>query len=146
MKGKKILIADDNAINIQLAKCFLLKWGLDISIANNGIEAYEATLTNDFDFILMDIHMPLMCGIVASQKIRSFEKAHNLTAKPIIAFTADVFIEEEVFIQNEINTTLYKPFKADDLKNLLLSFLKPSSVAKVSGKFSFLTLPQTSIS
>lgn len=130
IQGKRVLVADDNPVNLQLAKSLLSKWEVIVDTAANGYEALEAFKNGQYDCILMDIHMPVMSGLDASRSIREFEKSNHQRTTPIIAFTADVFIEESVFQEMEINTKLYKPFDAKELKHLLTSLILQKSEAE----------------
>ena len=85
LKGKKILIAEDNNINQVLIKAMMAKTNADITIVENGLLAFEAVGSERFDLVLMDIHMPIMDGIEANQQIKTI-----LPNLPIIALTANV--------------------------------------------------------
>ena len=86
LRGLRILLTDDNAINRQVIKLFLQPQGCDIAEATNGKEALDKIATGDFDVVLMDIHMPVMDGKEAVQRIRANDKWSSL---PVIALTAD---------------------------------------------------------
>ncbi len=85
LKGKKILIAEDNNINQVLIKAMMAKTNADITIVENGLLAFEAVQLELFDLVFMDIHMPVMDGIEANQQIKTI-----LPNLPIIALTANV--------------------------------------------------------
>ncbi|MDP2487293.1 PAS domain-containing hybrid sensor histidine kinase/response regulator [Pseudoalteromonas marina] len=85
LKGKKILIAEDNNINQVLIKAMMAKTNADITIVENGLLAFDAVQLELFDLVLMDIHMPVMDGIEANQQIKTI-----LPNLPIIALTANV--------------------------------------------------------
>ena len=87
----KILIADDNPVNLDLATRLLRKKGHEITSAENGKEAVELFLQGSFDVILMDLEMPVIGGIEAARQIRAKEKALSVKTPaytPIIAMTA----------------------------------------------------------
>jgi protein-histidine pros-kinase len=87
----KILIADDNPVNLDLATRLLRKKGHEITSAENGKEAVELFLKDSFDVILMDLEMPVIGGIEAARQIRAKEKALSVETPaytPIIAMTA----------------------------------------------------------
>jgi len=87
----KILIADDNPVNLDLITRLLKKRGHEVTIAENGKEAVDIFLQGPFDVILMDLEMPVIGGIEAARQIRAKEKALSVETPaytPIIAMTA----------------------------------------------------------
>ena len=109
MKGKKVLVVEDNKIN-QLITCKILhKHEIITDVANNGEIAVEKSHTNKYDLILMDIHMPGISGVEASKQIRKFD-----TKTPIIALTAVTLSDHiEEFYANGINDVIPKPYKEE---------------------------------
>lgn len=90
LMGKTILLAEDNDINKMLVTACLTKSGAKVDHAANGALAVELYKTGKYDAVLMDMHMPILDGIEATIKIRSFEKNQNKNnATKIIALTAD---------------------------------------------------------
>jgi signal transduction histidine kinase/CheY-like chemotaxis protein len=113
--GKKVLIVDDNKINVLIVKRFLKLWGIDSQEAENGKIALDMVRENDYDLILMDIQMPVMDGYESTKEIRSIpgEKYQKL---PIIALTASSLIEaREKAIAVGMNDLINKPFDQKDL-------------------------------
>ena len=114
-KRSKALIVDDNKLNILIAKKYLELWEWDYDSAYNGFEAVEKVQNQDFDIVLMDLHMPEMDGLKATEIIRKLDdmKYQNL---PIIGLTASVekFVEEKVHSVG-FNDLLVKPFKPEEL-------------------------------
>ncbi|MEO0327825.1 MAG: response regulator [Pseudomonadota bacterium] len=92
-KSKNILLAEDNDINAMLARTILEKAGHRVTRANNGSEAvslfHERLSSDSFDFILMDLQMPIMDGADAMDEIRAYEESQGLTTIPIVILTAD---------------------------------------------------------
>jgi len=87
----KILLADDNPINLDLTTRLLEKKGHEVTTAENGQEAVDLFLKGSFDVILMDLEMPIISGIEAARQIRAKEKASSIDTPaytPIIAMTA----------------------------------------------------------
>jgi signal transduction histidine kinase/CheY-like chemotaxis protein len=90
LRGKRILLTDDVAINRQVIKLFLAPQGCEMVEATNGLEALERLAESTFDVVLLDVHMPVMDGRIAIQRIRSSpEPWRNI---PVIALTADAMI------------------------------------------------------
>lgn len=120
---KRILLVEDNPLNQQLALSILERKGYEVVTAINGLEGLEVYAGGKhFDLILMDLQMPVMDGIEASGKIRSFESENNRHATPIIAVTAHPEeLENERLRQAGINGHLQKPYTADALINIVQS-------------------------
>ncbi|NLQ18956.1 PAS domain S-box protein [Marinomonas sp. M1K-6] len=95
IKPKKILIADDIEQNLTLLTLLLKRHGHAIFVAKDGLEAVEQFKSIQPDLILMDIQMPKMDGLMATQIIRQYEKEKQLSHTPIIALTANVLIEDK---------------------------------------------------
>ena len=108
--NKKVMIVEDNKINQMITKKILEKKKMICTVVDNGMDAIKYASEEDFDIILMDIHMPGISGIEATKKIREFNKT-----VPIIALTA-ITIEEnlEDFYKAGFNEFIPKPFKAED--------------------------------
>lgn len=96
---KRILLADDVEQNLTLLTILLKRHGHAIFFAKDGIDAVEQFKMVKPDIILMDIQMPKMDGLTATQIIRSYEKENQLTHTPIIALTANVLIEDRLDAQ-----------------------------------------------
>ena len=114
-----ILVAEDNPMNTLLMKKLLAKWDITPDFAANGEDAVKLFSTNNYDLILMDIHMPILDGFEATALIRN--DADQLKAKtPIIALTASVALDaREKIAQAGINDFVSKPFNPDELKDKL---------------------------
>ena len=92
LRGKRILLAEDNEVNQQVATAFLQSAGLEVSVACNGLQAVEMAQSGQFAVILMDMHMPEMDGLEATRQIRSIPACART---PIIAMTAAVMQEDK---------------------------------------------------
>lgn len=125
LKGKKFLLVDDNNINRLVAKRLLVSRGMLVDEAEDGTEAVEIIekcSAGDYDLIFMDIQMPVMNGYDAADRIR--ELGTPLSDIPIIAMTADAFEEDrERCLQHGMNEHVAKPFKIDELIEILYSLL-----------------------
>ncbi len=120
----KVLLAEDNEINKLIAKTMLNRWGFTTTMAKDGEEAVAEVVRNDFDFILMDIHMPNKDGITATKDIR--ELSHPVKKSlPIIALTANTQIGvNDKYIELGMDGYLSKPFKEIELYNLIADILE----------------------
>ena len=109
----RILLAEDNLVNQQVATAMLVKRGHQVDVVGNGREAVDAIGTHDYDLVLMDIQMPEMDGFAATQAIRALPRGRSL---PIIALTAHALSgERERCLDRGMTGYLAKPFKAHDL-------------------------------
>ena len=112
-KKTKVLVAEDNPVNKKLITILLQKLGFEGEIVSNGKEAVEKAMNEDFDICLMDIHMPVMSGIEATEEIR---KRGNTTL-PIVALTADVSKEgRERCLRSGMDDFLSRPVKPGKLE------------------------------
>ena len=84
--GVKVMVAEDNAINMSIARRFLMKWGIEVKEAYNGKQAVDLFSQHEFDLVLIDLEMPEMDGITALGEIKKINPA-----VPAIAFTAAVY-------------------------------------------------------
>jgi len=110
-KGKKVLLVEDNLINIMVGKQILEKAKLKVSVANDGASAVKMVKEASFDIVLMDIQMPIMDGYAATLEIRKFNKKI-----PILALSASVFMEvKEKISKCGMNGFIFKPFNPEDL-------------------------------
>ncbi|KAF8990572.1 hypothetical protein BDQ17DRAFT_1371736 [Cyathus striatus] len=120
-----ILLAEDNLVNQKLAVKILEKYGHSVEIAENGslaIDAFKARVLQNkpFDIILMDVSMPFMGGMEATEHIRNYETAIGLSRIPIIALTAHAMIgDRERCIQAGMDDHITKPLRRGDLLNAI---------------------------
>ncbi|NOU39524.1 MAG: response regulator [Ferruginibacter sp.] len=119
LNGLRILVAEDNNINVLVLKRFLEKWGIAYKVAQNGKLALDLLEKEPFDLILMDIHMPEMDGEEATKIIR--EKTNtSYNNIPIIALTANASSEmQNKLLSNGFTNYISKPFNPDILFKLL---------------------------
>jgi signal transduction histidine kinase len=112
IRGVRVLIVEDNEINVTILRGFLLKWGIRVKEASNGIHALELLKYHTFDLILMDLEMPEMNGYTAANIIRETDKII-----PIIAFTATLLEDMNKLIsEGGFNDYMLKPFRPVELK------------------------------
>ncbi len=111
--GKKILVAEDNLTNQEIAKAVLEGTGIQVTIANNGREAVQAIQNNSFELVLMDIQMPEMDGYSATKTIRNLPGFADL---PIIAMTAHALKgDKEKCLDAGMNGYVTKPINQKKL-------------------------------
>ena len=123
IRGARVLLAEDNEINQQVAKEILEQAGLEVSIANNGKEAVEMVRAANFDMVLMDLQMPVMGGFEATREIRRDERFKDL---PIIAMTAHAMAgDHEKSLEAGMNDHVTKPIDPDQLLSTLIKWIKP---------------------
>jgi PAS domain S-box-containing protein len=129
LKDYRILVVEDNEFNQQVAIELLEKSGATVELANNGQEGVSAALSGDFDLILMDMQMPVMDGVTATQIIRQ-EKAEF--ALPIIAMTANVLAEErDRCLAAGMHDFISKPIDPDCLLETINRWLPINRVSNV---------------
>ncbi|OIP45390.1 MAG: two-component system sensor histidine kinase/response regulator [Flavobacteriaceae bacterium CG2_30_31_66] len=118
-EGKKVLLVEDNLINVMVGKQILEKENLIVDVANNGLIAVEKVQKNNYDVILMDIQMPVMDGYTASIEIRKFNKEI-----PILALSASIFMEvKDKINESGMNGFIFKPFDPKELLKEIDTFI-----------------------
>jgi PAS domain S-box-containing protein len=126
-RGLSVLIAEDNDINALLARALLVRLGHRPTIASNGaaaLESWRAALSAGapYDLILMDVHMPEVDGLEATQRIRAAEVETGAARTPIVALTANAFGEErEACLLAGMDAFLVKPLDRERLADILAS-------------------------
>jgi len=124
---KRVLVAEDVELNQYLAKHILESWDFEVAIAGNGKEAIERLEASAFDCILMDVQMPEMDGIEATQRIRQLTDPQK-AAIPIIALTANALKgDSEKYLAAGMNDYLAKPFDEQGLFRVISRNLAQSS-------------------
>ena len=110
----KILVVEDSQVNQMVVIQFLRQWNNQAICVNDGLEAVEILQKENFDVVLMDIHMPNMDGIEATQEIRKFNQD-----LPIIALTATVSDMKDKIGKVGMNGIVHKPFNPQQLYDAL---------------------------
>jgi CheY-like chemotaxis protein len=125
--GMKLLLAEDNALNAEIAQCLLEEAGAVVTTAENGqmaLDLFRSKPTGTFDAILMDVMMPIMNGIDATKAIRALERPDAKTI-PIIAMTANAYAEDvRATREAGMNAHLSKPINAYIICRTLYGFYK----------------------
>lgn len=119
LEGVRVLIAEDNKVNMSVAKRFLNKWGVVVGEAVNGREAVEKFRKGSYDLMLIDLEMPEMDGPSALKEIRRFNKS-----VPAMAFTAAVYdnMENDLLKKGFIDY-IHKPFRPEVLHNKIATLI-----------------------
>jgi CheY-like chemotaxis protein len=116
LKDKRILVVEDNALNAIVVRNTLNKFGLQSSIAQNGLEAIELMKKQEFDLILMDLQMPVMGGIMATQILRKEMKVNI----PIVGLSANALNSSKIeCMEAGMNDYITKPFEEERLLEVL---------------------------
>ena len=127
LTNKKALLVEDNELNMEIAKVILEEEGMIIECARDGkeaLEAFEKSDVNHFDYIFMDMMMPVMDGIASTKAIRKLNR-DDAKSVPIIAMTANAFAEDKKACLNAgMNGHIGKPIDIKNIKDVLASLKK----------------------
>jgi len=124
LRGKRVLLTEDNRVNQLVASKMLVKLGLLVDIANNGREAIQHLQEKSYDVVLMDIQMPVLDGLEATRQIRQDERFFSL---PIIAMSAGVTLDEQTACADAGMTGFIpKPIESTELANKLVKLYSPA--------------------
>jgi len=112
----QILVADDAAVNLRLIQSYLKDPSFTVDAAPNGLVALEKFQSGAYDLVLMDIHMPVMDGYTATQRIRAWEAENQKRPTPVLALTANAFEEEkQASLAAGCDAHLVKPIRKAEL-------------------------------
>ena len=119
-RSKRVLIAEDNMVNQEVTKELLSELGFDAVVAEDGVEAFDMRLGQDFGLILMDCHMPNKNGFEATQAIRIEEEQRGIPRIPIVALTAAAMAgDREKALEAGMDDYLAKPVTSTSLGSAL---------------------------
>ena len=120
LKGKSVLLVEDNKINQMITKKMVENKGMICTIIDNGEDSIVAMQNNKFDLVLMDVHLPGINGTEATAEIRKFD-----TTTPIVALTAISLNENrEMLLSYGMNDVVTKPFAPEHFYNVISSYVK----------------------
>ncbi len=127
LHGARVLLVDDNALNREVALHLLADAKITVDVAENGVQAVERVCGGDYDLVLMDIQMPEMDGLEATQRIRQMERHRHL---PIVAMTAHAMSDHrQASHQAGMNDHLTKPIDPELLHETMIRLIDPARLA-----------------
>jgi CheY-like chemotaxis protein len=122
LTGLRVLLVEDNDVNILITHTMLKKWDVQVMVAKNGLEAIEVVQQHPFNVVLMDLHMPVMDGFMATEKIRQL--GFSKQDFPIIALSASIVDDDQTLARDTgMNDFLSKPFNPTVLYNKIKNYL-----------------------
>ncbi|WP_159451646.1 ATP-binding protein [Pedobacter africanus] len=123
LSGKRILLVDDNKMNVLLAQTVLKKWEMQYDCAYDGKEALDLYKKNEYDLILTDIQMPVMGGVELTHEIR-YNGDFTKSTIPILGITAHVLQEDrDVYLKAGMNDLVLKPFLEQELIDKITQYI-----------------------
>ncbi|MDO4582044.1 MAG: response regulator [Bacillota bacterium] len=130
LRGKHVLLAEDNSINAEIAAILLKKAGMSVELARNGsqaVELFSAAAEGTYDLILMDIRMPVLDGLEASRRIRDMDRRDAKTV-PIVAMSANAYEEDrQMSLAAGMNDHLSKPVEPGLLYHTIQNHIAAAS-------------------
>jgi two-component system, sensor histidine kinase len=128
-RGKlRVLVVDDNPVNLMVASEMLSAWGIDALLAADGAEAVAIAGESQLDLILMDLQMPVLDGLASARQIRDVEREFTGRRVPIVAYTTSS-PTNELLQAVGIDGVLSKPCDARELQGCLTRWCAPSAGA-----------------
>ncbi len=124
LRGRRILLAEDNLFNQEVARAQLEELGIEVDVVDDGAQAIERARANDYALILMDMQMPVLDGLQATRTLRADARLREL---PIIAMTANVLEHDRQRCRDAgMDDFIGKPFEPDALRAVLCKWLAPA--------------------
>ena len=125
--GRRVLLAEDNELNYEIASELLQEMGMEVDWAENGhvcVDKFQQSAVNWYDIVLMDLRMPMMSGFEAAQAIRRLPRA-DAEEIPIIAVSADAFYDDiQRCLDSGMNAHTPKPRDIGEVSRLRSKYLK----------------------
>ena len=127
LRGARVLLVEDNAVNQELARTLLSRAGIAVTVVEDGQQAIDILARQRFDGVLMDCQMPVMDGYTATAILRRQERLRDL---PIIAMTANAMVgDRDKALAAGMNEQIGKPIKVDDMFATLARWIRPAAAA-----------------
>ena len=122
----RVLLAEDNEINVLYAKALFQRWNVQVDIARDGLEALACFETQSYDVVLLDVQMPNLDGLATLRRMRTMERQERERETcPIFMVTAFADDETRTTSVNEgANGFLAKPFSPSDMMNVLRNIIE----------------------
>jgi len=131
-QGIEALVVEDNVINQKLIYNILTNFNISVTIANNGLEALNLRKENRYDIIFMDIQMPIMSGIEATQKIIEYEQQMDEKHIPIVALTANTIQgDKEKYLASGMDRYIQKPIDIEALMTILEEYFPINEIRDI---------------
>jgi len=123
----RVLVAEDNPVNQEVAREFIRLFGPEVDLASNGFEALQAFARRPYDLVLMDCQMPGMDGFEATAAIRAKAASDGIACPPIVAVTANALRgDRERCLEAGMDDYLAKPVLPENLRRMLTRWLQPA--------------------
>ncbi|RYG65340.1 response regulator, partial [archaeon] len=120
--GRRVLLVDDNRVNVLVSSYALRKFGCDVVCVEDGRKALDTFAKSHFDLVLMDVRMPIMNGLEATREIRRREAGGPRT--PVVALTAGALLQEQQeCYEAGMDDFATKPVAADSIRDVLARWL-----------------------
>jgi CheY-like chemotaxis protein len=125
LRGAHLLLAEDNAINREIALTILTRAGIRVSVARDGQEALDMLAVHAFDGVLMDCQMPVLDGYAATRELRRQARWHAL---PVIAMTANAMVgDRDRAIAAGMDDHIAKPIRIEEMFSTLARWIRPAA-------------------
>jgi len=123
-KKVNILVAEDDFVSQKMIEFLFKQLNENFDLAKNGLEAYEMAQKMKYDYIFMDMNMPIMGGLESICKIRDFEEKNSLKKAAVFVLSAEEIHEVEEQIQHvRIDGIITKPLTEEKIKKILYNFI-----------------------
>ena len=133
--GEQVLLVEDNPITREVGTQMLRKRGLDVALAEDGLQAVRAIQTHDYDVVLMDIQMPGLDGYDATRAVREWELATGRERVPIIALTAHALpADRQKCLAAGMDDYVVKPYSTETVSTVIARWLMPPGKAVPAGQ------------